>query len=158
MEAKVNFYGCSCGCTPCTTKIITSETREGLLYGLANTILDYRVHGGNPYRKCNWHFIDEPSTSISDQEITNLAEKIFAIEEEIRNKELSIKKNFNPIYTTSSPNEYPLTPEQEMANKNAHDAFLKAQEAVKEEIKELEKQKASFYVAHSVNIDDDDDD
>lgn len=156
MEARVTFYGCSCGCTPAETKVISSETREGLLYGLANTILDYRVYRINPYQKCDWCFVDEPPAPISDQEITDLAEKIFAIENEIRNKELSIKKNFNPIYTTSSPNEYPLTPEQEMANKNAHDAFLKEQEKVKEEIKELEKQKASFYVAHSVNIDDDD--
>lgn len=156
MEARVNFYGCSCGCTPGTTKVIKSETREGLLYGLANTILNYRTYGENPYRKCHWEVTDAPSTPISNQEITELANKLFALEEQIRNKETELNKTFKPIYSTSSE-EYPLTPEQEIINKKALNVFLIEQGIIKEEIKELQKQKASFYVAHSVHTDDYDD-
>lgn len=149
MEAKVTFHGCSCGCTPYTTKVIMSDTREGLLYGLSSTILDYRVYGDSPYRKCSWEVTEAPDNPISDLEIIELADKIYSLEEQIIKKENESEKAFKPIYATSSK-EYPLTPEQETINKNAHDAFLKEQEMAKEEVKNLEKQKASFYVAHSV--------
>jgi len=152
MKASIHFGGCSCGCTPSQDKTITSNTREGLIYGIADNILNYRVYGSNPYRKCYWKILE--GEQIDEKEIYAMADKLYAMEEQIHAKERELEGAFQAPYIATYEGTYPLTEEQKNINKAEHDKYLLKKEEIKKEIDEIRRQKASFYVDFDVELED----
>ena len=143
MKAKMYFAGCSCGCTPSETYYVTAETREGLIYGVADQMCNYAVYGKDPFRKCYLESID-PS-DIDRNEIRELGLKLFELSKKIHEKKVEYeKKKFKAPYR-SSGKKYPLTDEQIAVNENAKKAFDKDKEEMKKEIDKLKKDQQSFY-------------
>jgi hypothetical protein len=142
MKATFSFSGCSCGCTPGSYITIKSDTKDGLIYGIADTALDHSVYGDNPFRKCHWKVEDG---DITDQEILKMANKIREIERKISKKEEKRDKPFSPPYSTLRKDTFPLSNKQLKINEEECIKHKLAQKGWQKEIDKLKAQKSRLY-------------
>jgi hypothetical protein len=154
MQAICRFGGCSCGCTEGETRRIISETREGLIYGTADTMNGYRVRHTNPYRKCDVEVIE---SDVTYNEIRAMAERLWVYDDKINQLRIEEDKSFYPPYTTNSEKDYPLSDEQLRINNSLKEKHLIRKEEIGNEIVEVNRQKLEFYRDHE-NIDANGDD
>lgn len=123
MKARITKWSCSCGCTPTQYVNITSETKDGLLWGCAVNFNGHRRYGADPYAKCSVEIEEGDATR---EEIVSLAKQISVFDEQIHKLDSELK-HFEEFNVFLPPFEcrkgYKLTDEQIKINIEEKEKF-----------------------------------
>lgn len=139
MMVLVDFGGCSCGCTPHEAKEVTSETRDGLIWGLAVVANEYRTRGDKPYAKISF---EELPPDITRDEVLALAARLADFDDRMHEKERKIDNTF--LLPFMCREGYQLTPEQNEVNRKAKEDQEARNRAVEAEVAKILEEKLSL--------------